>query len=435
MKNTLSQHQKILQKMALTSQMKHSIQLLGMSIEDLNEYVDSILSSNPLLERERPYQAPQYRSAVYEYNDNVNRHHDEHVDARAQLLSQIRTLDLTKEELEISEYLISEMDDNGYIKIDSGVVALELLVDTESVEKVLETIKSLDPAGIGAEDIRECLLLQLKRLGKEDSLEYTLVKDFLSDVAINDIPNIARSLGLDKKEVQEAAQKIRKLNPRPGSTLLSEGAQRIIPDLKASIANEKVRLELSREAIPKLRLYNPYENKLAILKDPKAREFLKKNMTAAKGLIDNIKRREETMCRVAEYILTFQKESINKKNGDIKTLTISQIAKELGLHPSTISRTVSNKYVQIDGRVLPLGHFLSHGMKKENGDITSKVSIKNSIKEFVSQEDKAKPLRDSAIQKKLEAIGINIKRRTVAKYRESLRILPAHLRKKLKSKD
>ncbi len=419
--------------MALTSQMKHSIQLLGMSVEDLNEYIDSVLSSNPLLEKELPYRAPREQAAVYEYDDNTTK--DDHVNPRTQLLSQIRTFNLNKEELEIAEYLISEMDDNGYIKIDSEAVAKDLMVDAECVEKVLERIKSLEPPGIGAGDIRECLLLQLKRLGKEDSLEYKIVNGFLSDVAINDIPNIARSLHIDKSVVQEAAQKIRTLNPRPASTILSRGAQRIIPDINASIVREKVQLELSRETIPKLKLYNPYENKIAIIKDPEAREFLKKNMTSARGLIDNIKRREETMCRVADYILTFQKESIHKKNGDIKTLTISQIAKHLNLHPSTISRTVSNKYIEIDGKVFALGYFLSHGLKKQNGEITSKVAIKNKIKEFIHQEDKTKPLKDNDVQKKLEAHGIHIKRRTVAKYREALRILPSHLRKKLNSKD
>lgn len=438
MKNKYLQVQKLLQRMALTPKMKHSIQMLGMSVGELNDYIDSAVASNPCLEKKidkdfmKKYgKGKQFEpgSAVsYEYKDAIKS--PEEKDPRETLLSQVRMLNLDKEELEIAEYLIYEIDENGYIKPDAEDVAGDLTADVETVQEVLEIVQSLDPPGIGAHDIRECLQLQLKRLGKEDSLEYTIVTDFISDLAINDIPKIAKSLDIDKERVRRAVDNIKALNPRPGSTLLSKTAERVIPDLIATVKNKKVRLELNRETISHLRLYNPYEDKLDIIKDPEAKKFLKENMEAAKHLIDNIKRREETMCRVADYILNIQREAFANDDNDIKTLTISDIAKALDLHPSTISRTVSNKFVQINDKVVPLKSFLSHGMTKENGEITSKASIKNRIRELVKNEERAKPLSDKAIKERLEQEGIRIQRRTVAKYRESLHILPAHLRKK-----
>jgi RNA polymerase sigma-54 factor len=424
MKNRLAQNQKLQQKMTLTPKMKHSIQLLGMSIADLNDYIDSALTSNPFLKKKVQKSGG---SAFYEQKDIEK--DESYVNPRESLITQVRTLDLDKQELEIAEYLIYEMDDNGYIKTDPEDAAKDLFTDAKKVEDVLNVIQTFEPAGIGARDIRECLKLQLKRLGKEDSLEYTIVSDFISDMAINDIPKIAASLGIDKEKIREAVNNIKALNPRPGSTLLSKAAKWAIPDLIASVKDRKVNLELNRESIPQLRLYNPYENKLDIIKDPKARKFLKENMEAASGLIDNIKRREETMCRVTEYVLNAQKEAVISRNSGIKTLTIKDVAEALNLHPSTISRTLSNKYIQINGDVLPLKSFLSYGMKKQNGEIESKTSIKNKILELVKGENKLSPLSDNAIKEKLEEAGIAIKRRTVAKYRESLRILPTHLRR------
>ena len=153
-------------------------------------------------------------------------------------------------------------------------------------------------------------------------------------------------------------------------------------------------------------------------------------MEAAGNLMDNIKRREETMCKVAEFILRVQKEHLSEDITHIKSLTIKDVAEALNFHPSTVSRTVSNKYIQINDKVVPLRNLLSHGIKKENGELTSKSFIKSRIKKLVEGEDLTRPLRDNELQKSLEAEGISIKRRTVAKYRESIRILPAHLRKR-----
>jgi len=287
----------------------------------------------------------------------------------------------------------------------------------------------MDPPGIGARDVRECLKLQLKRRGKENSIEYEIVTNFMGELANSDAKKISAALDLDEAQVKKAIENIKKLNPRPASTLLSKQAEPVVPDLVARMKNEKLRLELNRECMPRLRLYNPYENKLDIIKDPEVKQFLKENMAAGKQLIDNIKRREETMCRVADHILKFQKDAFRSGFSCIKHLTIKDVAKTLNYHPSTISRTISNKYIQVDDKVIPLKTLLSHSIKKQNGDLVSKTTVKTRIKELVKDEDKTKPLADNAIKTKLEEEGVFIKRRTVAKYRDSLRILPVHLRR------
>jgi len=220
------------------------------------------------------------------------------------------------------------------------------------------------------------------------------------------------------------------LNPRPGSTLLGEGSEKVTPDLLAIIKNKKVRLELNRGVIPQLTVYNPYKNTTEIAENGEARRFLKENMVAGKHLIDNLKRREATLCRVADYILKTQRDAVLEGSHKTKKLTITDIAEALNLHPSTICRTVSNKYIQLDNTTMPLKSFLSHGVMKENGEITSKTSIKVKIGRFIEKEDRTRPLSDSSIVEMLTRENIFLKRRTIAKYRESMRILPAHLRRK-----
>lgn len=335
--------------------------------------------------------------------------------------------------LEIAEYLIYDMDENGYIAADWEEVGRELGANDEEVQEAILAIQGLEPAGIGACDVRECLQLQLKRAGKEGSLEYKIVADCMNELARNDAEAAAKALGVDTAEAQKAINNIKKLNPRPASTILAREPQHIIPDMLAAFKNKKVYLELNRDWMPRLKLYNPYEDKLEIIQDAEAKKFMKENMNGARHLIDNVKRREDTMCRVADYILKFQKEALAKGGHSIKhikKLTINEVAAALKLHPSTISRTVSNKYVLVAGETIPLKNLLSHGIKKENGETASKTSVKDRIREIIKNEEDRKPLSDSKIQSLLEQEGIKIQRRTIAKYRDQLHILPSPLRRK-----
>jgi len=440
MAHKLAQTHKNLQKMTLTPHMKHSIQLLRMSGSDLTEYIETVLASNPFLEKEKIKKLLNLNKDQAKRQSNMVEGQDsmdtlavgQRESLRESLLSQLRILGLNAGDRAIAEYLVFEIGESGYLETDIAEVASEFLVETEAVENVLEKIQNLDPPGVGARDVKECLLMQLKRMGKEDSLEFILVGKFLSDIAINDVPKISKALSADKEAVKQAVKKIKLLNPKPGNVFSDNVVKNDIPDLIATVTGEKVRLELNRESIPRLRLYNPYKDKFDVIKDPEARKFLKENVEVAKGLIDSIKRREETMCRVANYILEIQKEQIREGHAGVKTLTIQDIASALSLHPSTISRTVSEKCIEINGKLLSLDKLLSHGFKKQNGDMTSKAVIKKRIKDLIDAEDKQVPLSDRRVQERLEKEGISLKRRTVGKYRESMRILPTHLRKKIK---
>lgn len=431
MDHKLSYHQSMLYKMALTPQMRQSIRLLGMSTKDLVDYIDSVLAANPFLQKvlSKSPQKPPSRSAVIRPDSDQDKTAAKE-SPRETLLSYLRMMGIKGRLIEICEYLLYEMDDNGYISVDPEEVAEGLSCKIEEVGEAISAIQELEPAGIGARDTQECLLLQLRKAEREDSLEYKIVNGFLNELASGDTKKIAASLNIGAAEAQKAVNNIKKLNPRPASTLLSDMPHMVIPDLLVKLTDKKVYLELNREWLPHLKLYNPYEDKLEIIEDKEAKAFLKENMSAARNLLDSLKRREETMCKVADYILKFQKEVLVSEEKGLKTLTIKQVAEALKLHPSTISRTVSNKYIQIGPRVIPLNGLLSHGMKKQNGEITSKTNIKDRIREIIKAENKAKPLSDNAVKEKLQKEGILLKRRTVAKYRETLRILPAHLRRK-----
>ena len=435
MKHKMSQHQRMMYRMALTPTMRQSLQLLSMPTKDLIEYIDSVVASNPFLQKilhslhSKPYAHPGGgigSPIIVESKENP----------RDGLVAQLRMAGVEGKPLEIAEYLIYEMDENGYIAADWEEVGRELAVDAEEVRKAVLAIQDLEPAGIGACDVQECLQIQLRRAGKEGGLEYKIVADCMNELARNDARAAAEALGVDAAEAQKAINNIKKLNPRPASTILAREPGLVIPDMIATFKNKKVYLELNKEWMPRLKLYNPYEDKLEIVKDAEVKKFMKENMNGARHLIDNIKRREDTMCRVADYILKFQKDAL--ANGahsikDIKKLTINDVAAALKLHPSTISRTVSNKYVLVAGETIPLKNLLSHGIKKENGETTSKTSVKDRIREIIKNEDGSKPLSDSKIQSLLEQEGIKIQRRTIAKYRDHLRLLPSSLRRRGRS--
>lgn len=429
MKNKFAQHQKQQQKMALTPQMRQSIELLAMPVKELGEYVDSILEKNPFLKK--AVEKRNYRSTGEISSEPQITSHE---DPRDALLSQLRMQKLDVDRMRIAEYLIYEIDDNGYISCDCDEAASDLGADIETVEDVLETIQEMEPAGIGARDAQECLLIQLKRLGKEGSTEYRIVQSFISELASQDAKGIAQVLKVSEDEVLKAFKSIRKLNPKPASTLLSEKQDPVIPDLVAHIKKDKVTIGINRDWFPVIRFYNPYENKPDIIKDPEVREFVKVNESAAKQLLDNLKRREDTMCKVASYILNFQLASLKSGNsGAIKSIAIKDVAAALGFHSSTISRTISNKYIQLDNKVLALNSLLSNGIKKADGQVISKSYILERLSSIIKYEDKANPSTDDAIRDMLSKEGIVIERRTVAKYRNALRILPKHLRKKVKA--
>ncbi|MFC1808116.1 RNA polymerase factor sigma-54 [Candidatus Omnitrophota bacterium] len=435
MKPKLRQNQKFRQKLALTPQMRQSIKLLGMSTKDLNSLVDSAVEENPFLKKEfeenrKPSDssAKLYRSTqVYDLGAADLRHEE---NPRASLVLQLTFMGLGIKVLEVAEHLIYEMGENGYIEFDINETCDLLSANNVEVKKALDAIQSLDPAGIGARNLKDCLQIQLRRSGKVGSLEYAIVTSYMNEMAQNDLQKIAYLLDSDIKKVTAAIKNIKKLNPRPAVNILSEKTTNVVPDLIANVSTERIELRINRSWLPSLAFYNPYESEPEIASDPEAKKFIKDNATSAKRLIDDLTKREETIFNVCDYILTKQNAYFIDTQPAIGTLTIGDIAKTLNMHVSTISRAISNKYIQINDKVYAINSLLSRGVKKADGIVTSKAAIKNEISKLVKNEDSAKPLNDDAIRKGLEEKGISLKRRTIAKYRNALRILPAYLRKK-----
>lgn len=426
---------RLLQKMVLTPQMRQSLNLLGMPLKDLSEYIETALANNPFLKKIIENKPDHHKAiSAYAQTDDIKdrtANLKQKDDPRSSLLSQVRISGAKGSKLEIAEYLIYEMDDNGYIKISAEEAAADLAVDPDDVQEAIDLIQSMDPPGIGAADIRECMQIQLRRIGKERSAEYEIVSGFLNELARNDYQAISKSLGIEAEKIRTAAENIKRLNPRPASSMLSAEAERVIPEVIVNADGKKVRIELNRSAVPGLKIYNPYENELDIIKDPEARKFLKENMEYAKGLVDGLKRREDTVCRVTEHILNYHREMFGGKPAEMKSLTINDVAKALGFHPSTISRVLSNKFIQVNGKVMPLKSLLSHSVTKKDGMLSSKAAVKEKLRAIVAAEDRKSPLSDEALREMLDKEGIALKRRTVAKYRESLKILPSRLRRKL----
>gem|GEM_PF-2444432 len=424
--------------MTLTPQMRQSINMLGMSVTDLAEYIEFAATQNPFLQKILDNKAAdkyKNRAAMSKSEstyDDENKLKDEE-NPRFHLLSQVKMAGIDEKSFEIAEYLIFEMDDNGYITIDPEEAASDLGVAVDDVLDCIETIQGLEPAGIGAKDITECLQLQLLRKDMKDSLEYRIVSSYLAEVAREEVEKMSKDLKADKEEIKKAVANIKKLNPRPASSILSKSSERVIPELTARFEKKKVRLELNRGAVPGLKLYNPYENDFNIVKDPEARKFMKENINAARHLIDNLKRREDTICKVADYVLTFQRDCLMQDDDNIKTLTIKDIAKAVNFHPSTVSRAVSHKYIKLNDKVVSLNSLLSHGMRNENGELQSKTAIRIKIGSLVKNEDPSCPLTDDAISRALKSEGVILSRRTVVKYRKILRILPTHLRRKVRA--
>jgi RNA polymerase sigma-54 factor len=411
MKHRFTHQQKLLLKLALTPQMKQSVQLLAMSTKDLHEYVEQAMDANPFLKKKISQTARIPRtglSAEQEFDAVTAVRQEEN--PRLGLISQLRMMGLAGKAQEIAEYLIYEMDDNGYLTVNLEEVAQELDAELEEVEEVLESIQSLDPPGIAARDIGECLKLQLVRAKQQNSLEYRIVDEHLADLARNDLTRLSLALKTDRQKIQQAIKNIKKLNPRPATSLLSKAVPEVVPDLVAEMKKQKVVLTLNRDWLPQLEFYNPYADEEKINQDQAAGKFIKENIQSAKILIDQLKRREETLCRVAAYVLDYQRDHLANDQDEIKSLTLNEVAASLHL--------------------LPLKSLLSKSVKKSDGQTTSQAAIMQKIKALINREATKKPLGDAEIKAMLAQEGINLCRRTVTKYRSKLRILPAYLRKK-----
>lgn len=347
------------------------------------------------------------------------------------LMSQLRMSIASPEELKIGEFIIGSLDSNGFLTCSVEDVASYTGADLKQVQEVLAVIKTFDPSGVGAADLRESLLIQLGQLGLSESLAARLVRDHLDDLLEKRYREIARSLKKTVKEIQVAADVVAGLDPRPGTRYSSEEPRYIVPDLIVDKVEDGYVVQLNDRNIPRLRVSRAYRDILsgARKKNKKEEDYVKKKLDSARWLIRTIDQRRRTMVKVMQAILDAQRSFFDKGVEHIKPLTLQQIANVVEMHESTVSRVTNGKYVQTPRGVYELKYFFSPGLKTDNGEDASSKRIKARIQEMVETENKKKPLSDQDIAARLKDDGFSVARRTVAKYRDQLGILRARMRK------
>jgi len=346
------------------------------------------------------------------------------------LLEQVRLSDLTPEQRPVAEMIIGNIDDYSYLQASVDELAFSTNIPAEKVLEVLRVIQGFHPPGVGARDLRECLLLQLDRSDRKDTLEYRIVDKYMEALGKRRIPEIARGLNLSVEDVQEAVARIGHLEPRPGRDFLPDNQQYVVPEIFVQKVGDEYVVSTNNEQIPHLRISNTYKDLMAQPdSSTEVREYIRDKIRAGKFLIKSLHQRQQTILNIAKEIVSRQREFMEHGVSRLKPLTMVQVAEVVGVHETTVSRAVSGKYMQTPRGVLEMKYFFTSGIKTASGVGLSNTSVKDMISEMIEKEVPSKPLSDEEIVKLLSEKGIVIARRTVAKYRSELNILPSHLRK------
>ena len=488
MKAGLNQSTQLKQELKINPRLYQAMDLLYMPLLDLQQHLKQELLNNPFLEMaeleedEEEEEIPEEAQAAEEepkQNDEIDweeilldgfdagGHREEHeereyyepvtVDRRDlgdHLLDQIRLLDLNPREELLADEFIGNINEDGYLTctlddIREGIndVVRKAAEDAgnddededlplyteEEVERMLRVVQALDPAGVAARDLRECLMLQLRDAGLEQSVPYRLVRDCFDELINHRWSEISKRFGISPSDVQAAADEIAKLDPKPGLMYSDAGDNYIIPDLIVEKIDGNYHVFLNDANLPRLKLSKTYQE---IARDKKkfegeSKEFISNKLNSANWMIQAIEQRRQTMLKVMNYIVDRQREFFEKGVQFLKPLTLREVAEVINMHESTVSRVTNEKFVQTPRGVLPLKFFFSSGLSTTGGEDVSARGIKAQIEKLVSEEDPKNPLTDQAIVNILRETGVQIARRTVAKYREALRIAPTNLRKAL----
>lgn len=351
---------------------------------------------------------------------------------------QLAELNLKERDQKIAQYLIWNIDDNGYLryKLDEEFVRaceVEPPCTLEEAEDVLELIQGFEPPGVGARDLRECLLIQLEQsnVANRYDLEIRIVRDHLDDVVSNRLPKIARALGEEVELIDEAITFIRTLNPKPGRLFSNDQVHYVIPDVVVEQIDGKWEVRVEDAYIPRIHISKHYQEMLKSgADDPKVRAYVKKKIDSAKWLMESIEQRKSTLHRIAQEIVDYQTPFLEKGLEALRPLKMQYIADRVGVHVSTVSRAIAEKYMQTPRGIFALKFFFTGGTTRADGEEKSIVAVKQKVRDICEKEDKAHPLSDEEIASALKAEGLDIARRTVTKYRKQLGIPSSRQRRK-----
>ncbi|NUQ91936.1 MAG: RNA polymerase factor sigma-54 [Gemmatimonadaceae bacterium] len=487
MRPGLSQHTQLKQELKINPRLYQAMDLLYMPLLDLQQHLKQELLNNPFLEmvepeedeeeneeapaEETPAEAEKkdkeeidWEEILLDGFDTAGRReeHEEReyyepvtVDSRDlgdHLRDQVSLLELSPRQSALADEFIGNIQDDGYLacpleEILSGVnEAIEKMAEEAGrdddelplytmaeAEEMLGVIQSLDPPGVGARDLRECLMLQLREAGLEQSVPFRLVRDCYDELINHRWSEISKRFGISPSDVQRAADEIAKLDPKPGLVYSDRSDNYIIPDLIVEKIDGKYHVFLNDVNFPRLKLSRAYQE---IARDKKKfdgenKEFISNKLNSANWMIQAIEQRRQTMLKVMNYIVERQREFFEKGVQYLKPLTLREVAEVINMHESTVSRVTNEKFVQTPRGVLPLKFFFSSGLSTTDGEDVSARGIKAQIEKLVAEEDPKHPLTDQAIVNILKESGVQIARRTVAKYRDQLGVLSARMRKRV----
>jgi RNA polymerase sigma-54 factor len=348
------------------------------------------------------------------------------------LIGQLNQSVLSASDRKAAELIIGNIDDNGFLQSTPEEMALNSGIPQEDFKKMLALIQSFYPAGVGARDLRDCLLIQLRREGKEGGLEYKIVSEHMEDLGRRRFPEIARRLGISVEDVQKAAENIARLNPRPGQVFAAAPQNYVLPDVMVEKVDGEYQIILNNEQIPHLRISNLYKDIVASgdAQSSEVKNYVRDKIRSGKFLIRSIHQRQQTILNIAEQIVSRQRDFLEHGPSHLKPMTMGEVADAVGVHETTVSRAVSGKYMATPQGIFEMKYFFTYGYQTASGDSLSNISVKEAILGLVKHENGSAPFSDQEIVEILVERGIPIARRTVAKYRDELNILPSHMRRK-----
>ena len=482
-------YQKITQQLVMTPQLRQAIKILQVSRTELETLIDEELAENPVLEegleeveeeqRPRTEAAPEpngngteewsegreqrettteidpndrmgeidWKEYLDNYSndwhgasataadyDEENRPTLENTLVRSaslteHLIWQLRMTGLDPVEESVAALMIGNMDKDGYLQVAIEDIAFQSGQDFDVVERALRRIQDLDPPGVGARDLRECLLLQLRVEGKADSIAARIVDEHLALLESKRYDKIARELGVTIEDVVAAANYIATLEPKPGRNFGEGDIRYITPDVFVQKVGDELVVTLNDEGLPRLRVSNFYRRVLGDSGTGEAKRYIQEKMRAAAWLIKSIQQRQRTLYLVTSSIVRFQREFFDHGISHLKPLVLKDVAMDIGMHESTVSRATANKYVHTPQGTFELKYFFTSSLQGADGDEVSAESVKERIREIIGQEDPRHPLSDQHIAKMLATEHVGIARRTVAKYREMMGVLPSSKRR------
>ena len=349
------------------------------------------------------------------------------------LMRQAELADTPDDVLKAMGDLVGSLDDRGFLTQSPNDVALQTGLPLDCVQEAARQLKTFEPAGIGAATLAECLLIQLTIKGRNDGLAARIIREHFALLTRRRIPEIARKLGVHTDDVQEAIEEIGALDPAPGRRFAEDSNRVVVPDVTVEKDDDEWKIHLNSDYIPKLRISSTYKDLIAKgTLSKQERDYLRERIRSGKFLINSIDQRQQTIERITREIIKVQREFFEEGVSKLRPLTMTQIADVVGVHETTVSRAIANKYIKTPHGVFDFKFFFTPGYQSDTGASVSNTSVKDMITDLIGGEDRSQPFSDQEIVVKLEEKGIKIARRTVAKYREELGLLPSNLRRDYK---